>query len=294
MSNVYGPFALKLHAFGLEHVHDPNWTGMELYDRLKQHLRGRVEPVGLLYEPLEQGLPFWLGRWLFEDFISDAHFEDLDAEHQAWFVEDLRKMMRRHRVPGAKHAERAAAAISNRIDRRFEESIEKYEDFIESDGCREAIGEAFRDLTACLEPHREELCKLYGADFSDRVFHDRQLCEHLAQLMLAIGFDGDHWDTGEPQQWVKRVKWPAWVKTMIAARDRGACAHCQRNLTGELLAASHIDHIIALASGGCNDIVNLQLLCDRCNGRKRTRRWPVKSSVPNYIRRRRDGKMKRS
>jgi len=111
-------------------------------------------------------------------------------------------------------------------------------------------------------------------------------------LMLAIGFDGDHWDTGKPQQWVKRMKWPTWVKAVLAARDRGACARCQRNLIGELLAESHVDHIVPLARGGCNDVVNLQLLCDRCNGRKHTKRWAVRSSMPNYMRRSRNAASK--
>jgi hypothetical protein len=39
--------ALKLHAFGLTQLHDPNWTGMDLFDRLKRHTRGRVEPTTL-------------------------------------------------------------------------------------------------------------------------------------------------------------------------------------------------------------------------------------------------------
>jgi hypothetical protein len=41
--------ALNLHAFGLAQLHDPNWTGMDLFDRLKQHTRGRQEPTSLLF-----------------------------------------------------------------------------------------------------------------------------------------------------------------------------------------------------------------------------------------------------
>ncbi len=37
--DVYTPVALKLHAFGLERLQDPNWTGMELFDYLKRPVR---------------------------------------------------------------------------------------------------------------------------------------------------------------------------------------------------------------------------------------------------------------
>lgn len=35
--------------------------------------------------------------------------------------------------------------------------------------------------------------------------------------------------------------------------------------------AYHIDHIVALARGGANEVANLQLLCPRCNLKKGAR-----------------------
>ena len=52
--------ALKLHAYGLTQLHDPNWTGMELFDRLKQHVRGRQDPTTLLFKTLRNGLLYHL------------------------------------------------------------------------------------------------------------------------------------------------------------------------------------------------------------------------------------------
>jgi hypothetical protein len=51
----------------------------------------------------------------------------------------------------------------------------------------------------------------------------------------------------------------------IASRDGEKCATCGRtdNLT--------VDHVLALAKGGSNDIDNLQLLCRSCNSRKGAR-----------------------
>jgi len=122
-------------------------------------------------------------------------------------------------------------------------------------------------------------------DYADRVFHDRQLCEYLAGLVIRIGFDGDDDDEGIPKRWVKRERWPAWVVNMLRSRDRGDCAKCGKQLIKECKGTPHIDHIFPLVKGGCNDLVNLQLLCDRCNGRKKARLDPVKNSVPEYIRR---------
>ena len=53
----------------------------------------------------------------------------------------------------------------------------------------------------------------------------------------------------------------------------------------ELNADPHIDHIVPLARGGTNDLVNLQLLCAECNQKKYTNDIDVDSSIPEYVRR---------
>ena len=285
MSDIYGPFALKLHAFGLERLHDPNWTGMELFDRLKQHTRGRREPVTLLREPLERGLLYWLGIWLLEDFLSDGHFEDLDPEHRAWFLEDLVALLKKHRIRGSGSEIRSTSGFLRRVDAKYEQSEDHYFAYLESENGNDAMNDGFKNMLAVFEPNRERLQAAYASNFSDRVFHDRELCGYVAHLTVRIGFDGDDNDSGTPRQWVQRVRWPERVKTMLRARDRGKCSQCGRDLLGELLADPHIDHIVPIARGGCNDIVNLQILCDRCNLKKRAGSLPAKSSVPRYIRR---------
>ncbi|MBG0784514.1 MAG: HNH endonuclease [Anaerolineaceae bacterium] len=81
---------------------------------------------------------------------------------------------------------------------------------------------------------------------------------------------------------MKRKKWPAWVKPILLSRDRGKCANCGANFI-ELNEQPHIDHIVPLKKGGCNDIVNLQLLCSNCNGKKHDNIQLVKSSIPEYM-----------
>ena len=124
--------------------------------------------------------------------------------------------------------------------------------------------------------------EIYARDYAERVFHDRQLCGYIAQLILDIGIDGTSGDE-TPTQWCKRLAFPAWVKASLIARDRGHCAACDADIVGALKGVAHVDHINPLARGGCNDIVNLQLLCDSCNRKKRAGDRSVKTSMPPYL-----------
>ena len=54
-------------------------------------------------------------------------------------------------------------------------------------------------------------------------------------------------------------------KAKVIARYNGRCVHCD---TDHKLA---IDHIVPLAKGGTNSILNLQLLCENCNTSKGAR-----------------------
>ena len=55
--------------------------------------------------------------------------------------------------------------------------------------------------------------------------------------------------------------------TEIRRSQKDKCGYCGIRLKGR----GHIDHIVALASGGANHRKNLQLLCETCNKRKSDR-----------------------
>jgi 5-methylcytosine-specific restriction enzyme A len=63
----------------------------------------------------------------------------------------------------------------------------------------------------------------------------------------------------------KRISFPKEVREYVFQRDSHQCQSCGQT---EKLS---IDHIIPLASGGSNDISNLQTLCGSCNSRKKDR-----------------------
>jgi len=113
---------------------------------------------------------------------------------------------------------------------------------------------------------------------ADRILHDRQISAEIARGLYAQR----RVHNLEKPQYINRVRWPAFVKPLILARDRGKCAICRVDIAGELLAAAHIDHIFPLAGGGCNDVVNLQLCCHKCNLSKAMKLRTPDSSVPHY------------
>ena len=69
----------------------------------------------------------------------------------------------------------------------------------------------------------------------------------------------------------------------MSGTEQVACAAKTSSLKSKLIG--HIDHIFPMPQGGCNDVVNLQLLCSTCNLQKLAKKEEVTTSVPRYIRR---------
>jgi 5-methylcytosine-specific restriction endonuclease McrA len=63
-----------------------------------------------------------------------------------------------------------------------------------------------------------------------------------------------------------RIKLPASVRRYILQRDNYQCQSCGKT---QQQAKLQIDHIVALAVGGSNDISNVQTLCSSCNQKKK-------------------------
>jgi 5-methylcytosine-specific restriction endonuclease McrA len=62
-----------------------------------------------------------------------------------------------------------------------------------------------------------------------------------------------------------RIVIPSEVRKYVFERDRHQCQSCGQTEKEMVL---EVDHIIALAQGGENDISNLQTLCRQCNQKK--------------------------
>ncbi len=274
--------ALKLHAFGLTQLHDPNWTGMELFDRLKQHTRQRTEPIDLLKKTRKDGLLYYIGVWLFEDyFFSDIHRMALGGEYRLWYLEDLVELLVAAGASVNDQLMVEAHTLVEQTGQLYDDNKEDYWAAVDSDHLYSVIEQMIEHYEATLRDVMSE----YAQNYAERVFHDRQLCEHISKTLIVIGFDGTTHDGEEPKKWIEREAWPAWAVKAVTARDRGVCTAvgCGASITLELQANGQIDHIVPLAKGGTNDLVNLQLLCDTCNNKKRANLIDVKSSIPDYL-----------
>lgn len=62
-----------------------------------------------------------------------------------------------------------------------------------------------------------------------------------------------------------RINLPKAVRLYVLERDNYRCQSCGEDTKTRL----NIDHIIPLATGGSNDISNLQVLCSQCNQKKK-------------------------
>jgi len=281
--SIYVPLALKLHASGLFKLQHSEWCGTELYDHAKRHYRGRAEPRTLFQEPLADGFLFQLGTWIFDDYISsDDFFHTQDFEFLHEYMEDFVQVLLLAGVPVDAAPIRRTQRFLHYLDRLHDRDEEAFERARSSGRHRlqtlhERLHESFSDVVSSVR-------LVYARDYAERVFHDRQLCAYIAQLILDIGIDGTI-DDEPPGQWCPRLSFPAWVRQSLTARDRGQCANCGANIVGELQGVIHIDHIVPLVRGGCNDIVNLQILCDTCNRQKSAELWSAKSSIPPYLER---------
>ena len=277
--SFYTPIALKLHAFGLKRLHDPNWTGAELYDDVKRPVR-----LGYLLQKIEkEGFLFWLGGKLFDDYMTDEQYASvLDGEYLVWFLEDYVSFLACH---GADSKEmKSLGAILSEIGNLYDQNDEAYFRIIESYRRREQMLDRLQGLIKAPQGLIESVAPRYAASYADRVFHDRELCGYISELLVTIGFDGTvDVNDFEPKKWVERTAIPQWAKKAVYARDRGKCAQCGADILMELEGDDHIDHMVALSKAGCNDLVNLQLLCKACNLKKSTSDVPVTSSIPPYL-----------
>ena len=272
--------SLKLFAYGIKNLFDPNWTGMSLYYQVKQHLKGRVQPYDLLKKPLEKGFSYCLGGLIFDEYFSEAHIEHLHGEYKFWFVTDLCDFVKTHDLKQSTDLMKLSAEV-DKISNLYENDEDEYWNYIDS---KEFNQRSLNLSYSYIQQNQTEfttLKALYAEEFSDRMLHDRQLCFYASQLLVQIGFDGDADGTG-PKKWVEREYWPERVKAILKSRDRGKCASCPADLVMELDESIHIDHMIPISKGGCNDVVNLQILCAKCNLPKSDSLEEVSSSIPRY------------
>jgi len=289
---LHFPFTLRLYAHVLSCLRDHNFTGLDLFYRIKDCWKRRDTPHDLLLRPLELGLSVKVGEWCFgtmfdvdgySESMTRPYFKQLGKEDLLWFLDDV---VEAGRSNGFLAGDPLLDTIATRIDEigsLYPSDEAAYFDQIEGAGRRQ-LTKMFLQLCRDKREPLLRMGQMYACEIGDRILHDRELCHFIAETVINIGFNGET-EEGMRSQWVERERWPARIKEILRSRDRGKCAAYGVDIVQELREEGHIDHIFALARGGCNDLVNLQLLCSTCNGMKRDRAETATSSVPQYVRR---------
>jgi len=287
MPNTLTQISIKLFTHSLGRLIDPNWTGLDLFYLLK-------EPVAkdqLLFKSNKEGLLFHLGLWFFDEYIlgecegASGPCPDIKDEYLGWYIEDLLDLLEFHGADKTQKIFQQGLELVEQIDQMYESDEITYFDFLESKIGQKKIQKIVNHLRKEYSEVLHSIKTYYAEEFAERVFHDRNLCEFISDMIILIGYPGYDDEAGEPETKIPRITFPEWVKRAVHARDRGKCGHCGQSITMELEAAGHVDHIIPLSAGGCNDLVNLQLLCKDCNLKKSAHKWPAKSSIPKYLQR---------
>jgi 5-methylcytosine-specific restriction endonuclease McrA len=268
-------FSLRVYAFLLLKISD--WQIMDgLIEPLREALEKKTTRSMFTF-PLKNGIAYYLGCWAIDEFFA-ALAKRRPGSRQ---VEDIPTLIEAVAVAWEISGLPADPVIH---DKEIAEFFGAYDD------CQDASEEyalllnggirtVRRFARLCLKSESySDIRHAYALESADRIVHDRQVSSEIARIIL-------HYIPDSERQYARRVKWPGFVKPLVLSRDRGKCANCHTDISIELLADAHIDHMYPLAAGGCNDVINLQLLCANCNTKKSDKSWSVKSSVPTYHRR---------
>jgi len=220
---------------------------MELFDRFKRFYRGQQKPQGLFLKPSKEGFLYQLGLWLYQRYmLMDDYREKLKGEYLAWYAEDFISFLIAHGISEDASRISKLRDILKSICDLYSEDEEAYWGLIESHRCRRTIQDHLGKLVASNRKALEKVGPLYAANYADRVFHDRELCDFIANLIVTVGFDGTTGDE-EPTKWIRRPRLPERLKRAVLARDRGKCALCGTDIAIELKACLNFDHIVPLS-----------------------------------------------
>jgi 5-methylcytosine-specific restriction endonuclease McrA len=283
-----------MYEIGISLLLDVSWVEAMFQREIPENLASGKCPKGLLQTTLSNGLLNYLGGKFFDMLFNvknDSYYIDvvdvrknLDILNLMFFTSGLEI---EEKTPPYR---KSLAYLVLLYDDVEDVLLEFSDDAANDEFKKRSIQDKIYSLLSTIEEEYQEeiveLRKLYAANFAERVFHDRQLCEYISYVVASAykkeGFPILNLDKIQRVSSIARQKMPSWVFETLRARERDKCANCGKALS-ELKGEFHIDHIVPLSKFGINDIVNLQLLCENCNLLKTNNYEKVASSVPKYF-----------
>jgi hypothetical protein len=226
-----------------------------------------------------------IGNWIFEEYLLDAStISTLEPEDQFRKLKEWLSFMIGNQLASSQPMMDLLLLIDD-LD-NLEDSVDIFENAFTEQHYNAEVSNALENVLNYYKDDIKSLSHIYATNFAERVFHDRQMCEYISHNIAVLydyqGLPAREKDELEVKK-VSREVFPSWVKPTLLARERGQCANCGTTFN-ELECEPHIDHIIPLAGGGFNDLVNLQMLCDSCNNKKSASMQHASSSIPEYLR----------
>ena len=138
-------------------------------------------------------------------------FAELSHEGLLWFLGDVVEAANRsHFFDNAQRLRTIGSRIKE-IDDLSDGGETDYYTQLEGAGLRKLIN-LFTKFCRILPEPVSRMKALYAYEVADRILHDRQLCNFIAQTLMDIGFDGET-EEGLRTQWVERERWPARVRS---------------------------------------------------------------------------------
>lgn len=274
---------LHVHALALRSLDDGMFV-CRLLNKVKRQAQ-KDKPKGILFQPIQHGVCHLISRMIIRNFFldlsDDEFYDDCYIERHGFYnvfhlIETMHSVWSKlgHRGPRAMELHARVAELLARSDDC--QDADQWSNLATRDGFMLLQSLA---ISCKMSKRFGDIERSYSDALSDRLLHDRQVCAYIAcHLLQAAPSD----KKGGRLQFATRTRWPERVKRIIISRDRGKCAKCGIDISMELLARPHIDHIIPLSVGGCNDLVNLQLYCAQCNLKKNKYFDDVESSIPLY------------
>jgi len=285
---IFPPIALRIYQVSLSYLMDQTWRLTSLPELTNNQIERHLLPNDLFIKTIRDGFLYYLGTFFFDrlfDINDDVLFCDAeDANIAAEYIFWLLSLSGLEEGPELFELMMAIDEVDTIV---CETPKNRQNSVFHRKELHIQLQDALWDAQKFYENDIKILQDNYARNFAERALHDRQICEFITySLSIAYGEKGYPVIDKNDQltfSKVERRRWPTWVKPTLLSRDRNLCANCGLNF-GELQGRIHIDHIVPLSQGGCNDIVNLQLLCSNCNTKKHNNLQLVNSSIPEYFR----------
>jgi 5-methylcytosine-specific restriction endonuclease McrA len=276
---------MLIYKNGLSSLLDEHWLLSVFQKSIEHKISKGKTPKELFLKTIQNGLLYLFGSLFFDQMFAisdDVIFCDIKTAYKK--SSDVHFLLIGSGVKDSKAMINLLLTIDE-VDTIITETPEKRQNSVfHRQGIQYLLSDALINGEEYYENEIKQLKNLYALNYAERVFHDRQFCEYITFAITSI-----YEDSGFPIYQdelkftkIKRQSWPTWVKPTLIARERGYCANCGASFS-ELKAEPQIDHIVPLSQGGSNDLVNLQLLCSKCNFEKHNKKIFVNSSIPKYL-----------